>query len=140
MAAEDKNLENIPETGLRALQIITTLLRRLVYGLEFASRVRAFSDEITISPKAEGGKRGIRGLTIRNIGSHIMYVSTSGIEEKEPILPEHTFAVGQQGRLIDDQIKIEFDDAPYDTYINNASANFADAGKRAIARFLVDEC
>ncbi len=124
----------LPEGNHRSFLYIILLLRRLVFGVEYVTRVKRFSQQQNFDLKDLGGKLGVRGFTLRNIGGHIIYVSTSSLDEKEPVYPGEHFAISGEGRCVDQSIKIIFDDNAY------AENNTPFSGKNAIVRYKVDVC
>jgi len=122
------------EPGLKLLKDLLLIIRKLVYGVESTTRVKRFSQEQDINLKEEGAGKGVRAFTVRNLGGHIMFISTSPIDEREPILPGQHFIINTETRVCDEQIKIEFDENPYP---NNPTPF---TGKEGIIRFVVEKC
>ncbi|MFV9549661.1 hypothetical protein [Algibacter sp. PT7-4] len=132
--SDKNNYLSMPETVLGCLQHIISLLRKKVYGTETTTRVKRFGQDQVLDLKKEGANLGVRGFTLRNLGAHIIFISTSAVEEKEPIYPGESFGINNESRVCDQQIKIEFDP---NVYANNTTPF---TGKQAIVRFLVDKC
>jgi hypothetical protein len=115
------------------------LLMKLIYGTSHNTRVIRFSDRQDINLTSEGKGKGVKGFTLRNIGSHIIYVSTSPIGEKEPVHPQNSWSIGQDA-LVKGNIIIDFDDAEDANYNTDEYAYFRNKGKQGLVRFLVEDC
>lgn len=125
-----KLIERIGNTANEML----TMLRSIAFGIETVNKVKRFSASQSFNLKAEGAGKGVRHFTVRNIGKSIMYVSTSSLEEREPVNPFETFAINSPHRVCDEQVLISFG-AEHPDFANANVPN-----NEAIARFLVDKC
>lgn len=115
------------------LKDIKKYLIKVVYGVETTTRVKRFSNNQELNLKDLGGGKGVIGFSLRNIGNTIIYISTSAIDEREPIYPEQVFAINGDTRVCDKEIRIEFG-KEYADYQGPFS------GKNAIVRYLKQDC
>jgi hypothetical protein len=126
-------MPEIKETELGNLQEAVKLLRKLAFGVQTVTRVKKFSNAQKLDLKKEGGGKGVRGFTCRNISNRIMYISTGASDEREPLYPEDIFAISGPELACDEQVQIEFGDvdATYTGPFNK---------QEAIVRFKVEIC
>lgn len=116
------------------VKTVIALLRKSLYGLETETRVMRFSNDQDLNLKKLGNGKGVRSFSVKNIGKHIIFISTGANDEREPIYPEQLHIHNNPHRCVDESVIIEFGE------IDNRYANRDDLGKEAIVRYAIDKC
>lgn len=99
-------------------------------GIETVSRAKRFTTKQQLNLRRLGSGKGIRNLSVRNTGQHIIYISTEA-GEREAIYPKESFTIFSPHRVCDEVFVIDFGDLDPDNTDPNPQPE-------AIMRYLVD--
>lgn len=115
------------------LEKVIQLLEGILGGVPTYMRAERFSNNRNLNLKDMGNGKGIRQLTIRNIGDHFVILD----DTKEVIPSGGSFTIFHNNRVVNERFPIVFGEIDP----NSAAAiNNTTPTKDAIVRYLVDVC
>lgn len=115
------------------LEKVIHLLENILYGVPTLMRAERFGNNRNLNLKDMGNGRGVRQLTIRNIGDHIVILG----DTKEIIPSGASFTIFHNNRVVNERFPVVFGDVDPNS---PAALNNSTPTKDAIVRYLIDAC